>query len=200
MISLFFDANIWIDYCWNKYFGNQRLRIGRKKNTIPIGRINSLKAKIVVTTPLLHEITSHFKDYFILQKATKHGWSAFEFGRVKRLYPLTVIDRREVEKIYNGTLSLPTTKDQYLVNWLDEQTLDEVYKLTNRYGIEFMDCLHFVAALKAQCDIFVTKDEGLLDGVIQASRRFRSFRKMTMMRPAEFISRYRTGTSRVFKR
>lgn len=200
MISLFFDANIWIDYCWNKYFGNQRLRIGRKKNTIPISRINSLEAKIVITTPLLHEITSHFKDYFILQEAMRHGWGAFEFGRVKRLYPLAVGSRKEVDRIYKDTISLPTTKDQFLVNWLDEQTLDEVYKLTNRYDIEFMDCLHFIAAFKAKCDVFITKDERLLESVENASKKFRSFKRMAMMKPSKFISHYRVGTSRVFKK
>lgn len=196
MIQVYFDANIWIDYCWNKYYAKKRLT-HKKPNTIPIHKINSKKARIVLSTPLLFEVTSHFKDYFILQEVMNHGFSAFEFGKVRRNYSLSKDDRKKVDGIYADITTNPVTKDQILVDWLNEAVLEDVLKLAAKYDIDFMDCLHFIAALIGGCSAFITKDEGFIGGINRASRRHRSFQRMTVMKPAEFISHYKT---KIFKK
>jgi predicted nucleic acid-binding protein len=191
MIQVYFDANIWIDYCWNKYYAKKRITRHKKPNTIAIHKINSKKAKIVLSTPLLYEIISHFKDYFILQAVMGDGFSAFEFSKVRKNYTLSRVDRKKADGIYTDITTRPITKDQILVNWLNEETLEKVLRLTAKYEIDFMDCLHFMAALKGGCSVFVTKDETFINGIKHASKRYRSLKRITVMKPSEFISRYK---------
>lgn len=196
MIQLYFDANVWIDYCWNKYHSKKRLT-RKKPNTIPINRINSNKAKIILCTPLLYEITSHFKDYFILSEVIAHGFSPFEFSKVRRNYKLNKSHLKAVEGYYNNIITHPTTKGQILVDWINQSILDETLKRAARFDIDFMDCLHYTAALIGDCDLFVTKDEGLIEGIERINRASRQSKPLRAIRPSEFLSSYKT---QVFKK
>lgn len=184
MVQLFFDANIWIDYCWGEYFSKRRAK--EKRPAILIHKINSKKTRITLTLPILYEIVSHFKDYFILQEVIAHGFSVFEFSKVKRDYKLSREDRKKADEIYTKITSLPPLKDQILLDWLDDQVVDKVFKITAQYDLEFLDCLHVVAASIAKCNVFVTKDAALLDKVKLASKRFRSLNKISFMDPKAF--------------
>lgn len=190
MIQIFFDTNVWIDYCLNSHISKKRLR--NKKKIIPINRINSRLAKVTITDPLLYEITAHFKDFYLLKSAINRGYSIAEFNRVKRDFILRPEDRKRVDNIFQKVISYTTTKDQYFYNWLDEKTLDFVFKLTNQYDVEFIDCLHFVSALLDKCNVFVTKDTKLISAIQKASRKFKTFRKLEILQPKEFISNYST--------
>lgn len=189
MTQIFFDANIWIDYCLNSHISRKRLR-NKKRNIIPINRINSIVAKVILTDPLLYEVIAHFKDFYLFNDVINHGYSPAEFSRVKRDFILKREDRKKVDNIFEKILSFPVTKSQYLYDWLDQETLDFVFRLTSQYDIEFIDCLHFVSAIIAKCDVFVTKDEKLIKGIQKASRRFSSFRKLKVIMPKEFLNTY----------
>ncbi len=186
MIQFFFDTNIWFDYCWAR---RHRKRFG--KGCIPINKINSRKAKIILTDPLIYEVSSLFKERYLIKYAIDEGISAFEVRRIKRGFNLKRKDRKEVDKlIENNIYSLSVSKDQWLIDWLDQNTLNEILRTTSIYDIEFMDCLHIMAALSAGCDVFVTKDEQLISGFIRASKKRASFRKLKIMRPKEFMNFY----------
>jgi len=188
MVQIFFDANVWIDYCWRKQFSKNRGK--RKKPAILVHKLKTRKTKVTITLPLLYEVSSHFKDYFILEDVIADGFSAFEFSKVKRDYQLKRKKRKKVDEIYDLLTSIPCVKDQMLLDWLSEKTFEKVFKLTGRYDIEFLDCLHIVAALIANCEVFVTKDGALLNKVKLASKRFRSFQRIGFMRPPEFQDRF----------
>jgi len=191
-MQVFFDANIWIEYCWASSFSGKGLK-NKKKNIIPIHRLNSRVIKVVLTTPLLYEITSHFKDYYLLQDVIEHGYSTFEFSKVKRDFSLKRTDRKKVDKLYNQINSYPFTKGQLLYDWLDEESLSLVFKLTTRYDLDFIDCLHFVSASISKCNIFVTKDDGLIQGINKASKTFRSLKRTKIMKNTEFLSKYKNS-------
>ncbi len=188
MVQIFFDANVWIDYCWRKQFSKNRGK--KKKPAILIHKFKARKTKVTITLPLLYEISSHFKDYFILEDVIADGFSMFEFSRVKRDYQLKKGVRKKVDEIYNLVVSTPCVKDQMLLDWLNEKTFEKVFKLTGRYDFEFLDCLHVIAASIANCEVFVTKDEALLTKIKFASKRFRSLQKIEFMKPPEFRNKF----------
>lgn len=188
MVQIFFDANVWIDYFWRKQFSKNRGK--RKKPAILVHKLKVREAKVTITLPLLYEVSSHFKDYFVLEDVIADGFGVFEFGKVKRDYQLKRRGRKKVDEIYNLLTSIPCVKDQMLLDWLNEKTFERVFKLTGRYDIEFLDCLHIVAALIANCEVFVTKDKALLKKAKLASKRFRSFQGIEFVRPSEFRNRF----------
>lgn len=187
MMQIFLDSNVWFDYCWTKN-NNKR---PRKKNYLRISKINSKKAKVILTDPLVYEISSLFRERFLIKRAFEQGISVFETRRIKREFSLRYKDRNRVDKILEKYVySLSVSKDQWLVDWLDQNVLSEVFRITSIYDIEFIDCLHIIASLVSQCDLFVTRDERLINGFRKASKRRTSFRRLTVITPSEFLSKY----------
>lgn len=137
MVQIFFDANVWIDYCWRKQFSKDKRKGERKKPAILIHKLRSKKTKVTITLPLLYEISSHFKDYFVLQDVIADGFSVFEFSKVKRDYQLKREGRKKVDEIYDLLTSIPCVKDQMLLDWLNEKTFERVFKLTGRSILSF---------------------------------------------------------------
>lgn len=184
MIQLFFDTNVWFDYCWAKHFKKRP----KGKNFIPINRINSRKAKIVLSDPLIYEISSLFKERFLIKYAMDQGISAFEVRRIKREISLKNSDRKKVDDMLIKTIySLSIVKDQLLVDWFNQELLDRVFRITSTHDIEFIDCLHIMAALKAGCEVFITKDEPLINGFVKASNRYSSLKKLKVILPQTFL-------------
>lgn len=194
MIQLFFDTTVWFDYCWMKH---SRKKSGGK-NFIPINKINSRKAKIVLSDPLIYEVSSLFKERFLIKDAMDQGISAFEVRRIKREITLKNSDRKKVDDILIQIVySLSVVKNQWLVEWLDQDLLDRVFRITSTHDIEFIDCLHIMAAIIAGCEVLVTKDEPLVNGFKRASRRYRSLRQLKVMMPEKFMNDY---SQKIFKK
>lgn len=145
---------------------------------------------LVISEPLLYEITKHFKDYYLFKKILPDGFGSFEFSRVRRRYKLDTQDKEEVNKIYQLVVTTPVARKNILVNWLDEKTFERVYRLINGYHFEMLDCLHLVAAEKAACEVFVTKDEELIRQAKDAQKTFRKLKNIDFIRPATFRTKY----------
>lgn len=187
MIQIFLDTNIWFDYCWAKYSKKKP----RGKTYVPINRINSFKGKIILTDVLMYEIASLFKERFLVKYVMDQGISAYEIRRIKRDFSLGRSERKKVDDIFlNHIQPLSVVKDQWLYDWLDQDVLDEVFRITSTHDIEFIDCLHIISALIANCEVFVTRDEALREGFRKASGRYKSLRKLKVLKPEEFLNNY----------
>ena len=114
MKQIFFDANVWIDYSWRRNFSRTTGR--HKKKALLIHNLKITGTRVTLTFPLLYEISSHFKDYSILQDMLADGFGAFEFSKIKRDYRLNRAGRRKVDDIYNQIVNMRQTRDQILVN------------------------------------------------------------------------------------
>ena len=188
MKQVFFDANVWIEYCWRKVFRTRKNK--SKSNIIQISKLAVRRTALVLSEPLMYEITKHFKDYYLLKKVIADGFSTFQFSRVRRDYKIDIQDKRKVEEIYKLVITTPPARKNMLLDWLNEETFERVFRLINEYHLEMLDCLHVVAAERAGCTIFVTKDEELLDQAASAKKVFRSLRKIQFINPNGFKERY----------
>ena len=188
IVRAFFDTNIWLDFCWRKIYSSSRGK--KKKPAILINRLRSRKIKVILTLPLLYEITSHFKDYFIIQDIIADGFSIYELKKVRGNYKLKEEDRIKIDEIFSFVISLPSVKEQLLIEWIDDKIFQRAFRSTNRYDLELIDSLHVEAAVFAKCDLFVTKDERLIDQVKIASKYEKRLKKVKFIKPSEFSSNH----------
>ena len=113
--------------------------------------------EIFISFYTLLEISQHFTDYYLQQKAIKDGYSFREFPKVRRNYTLT---KDEAETISELVENLRTNE---FLNYIDigETVNGHFFRIIMRYVqgyVDFLDALHLRTAIDVGCDYFVTKD------------------------------------------
>lgn len=155
LFKAYLDTNILIDYCWLAYFAEERTRKSKSYTLVNKGAMGEYE--IFISFYTLLEISQHFTDYYLQQKAIKDGYSFREFPKVRRNYTLT---KDETETISELVENLRTNE---FLNYIDigETVNGHFFRIIMRYVqeyVDFLDALHLRTAIDVGCDYFVTKD------------------------------------------
>ena len=92
----YIDTNILIDYCWQNYFGEG---MSEARSTRLMNRGFEGRFDIHFSTFSLIELSIHFRDWFLLQKVIKGGFSYAEFKRERSKYSLSLEEREKINYI-----------------------------------------------------------------------------------------------------
>ena len=156
MKNIYLDSCIWINYVWQTQFSDKPKR--KNPATKLIEKLaNSEHYQLTLTPYLISEISTHFRDNYILQKVMRDGFSYRDFNREKKNYEL---DKEEIEKInqiiiYIGGLE---SVNVLLPEDIKKEALEEILDLETTYYFDFYDAIHFQTAKDKKCEYFITTD------------------------------------------
>lgn len=156
-MKVLLDTCVWLDYIWQKR-AEDYVEANESKKLID--RLNGDKRFEIVLSPfLIREISSHYSDWFLLQKVVKNGFSFNEFKKVKHKYSL---DEKEIKEIDDIILTIGSIKN---VNVLQMSALaihevERILLLEADFGFDVYDAIHFNTAIENNCNSFVTRDSG----------------------------------------
>ena len=156
LLKAYIDTNVLIDYLWIEFFAEE------KRRTPAYTLINKGaegEYEIYISFYTLIEISQHFTDYFLQQKAIKSGFSFREFRKVRQNYTLTIDEMKTISELVENLRT-----SEYLNYVQPEEIKGEFFSVIMEYVrgyIDFMDALHIRTAIDVGCDYFVTKDAEL---------------------------------------
>jgi len=155
LLKAYLDTNILIEYCWLAFFAEERRRKSASYTLVNKGAMGEYE--IFISFYTLLEISQHFTDYYLQQKAIKDGYSFREFLKVRQNYTLTEDETRTVSELVEN---LRTNK---FLNYIDigETVKGDFFRIIMEYVrgyVDFLDALHLRTAIDVGCDYFVTKD------------------------------------------
>jgi len=157
MIHAYIDSNIIIEYCLWRYLSKGKGEITKEIELIEKGFAGDFE--IYISNFTLIEISSHFTDYFLMQKTLKAGFSHREFKRERHRFNLSLEEERKIDSI------IDTLKTNKYINYIDIKRIDEKFFRVviqyHRYLLDFMDAIHIRIAQDVGCKYFVTKDSEL---------------------------------------
>lgn len=182
-MKIYFDSNIWIDYAWGIINGT-----GRRKKYLKelVNSIGKKKIKVISSLFLNTEISAHFRDWFLLRKIIRDGFSFREFARKKREYNLNERERQKINKVIQNITKLSWVKFVELRE-LDRGSLDVFELLTLHYSIDAIDAFHNIIAANENCRFLVTKDEDMRDKMNWFSKDIEFQDKFWVCGPKEFL-------------
>jgi len=189
-MRVYFDTNIWIDYLWGTHKG--------KKIKKPTGEVIDFiiggKHKVVSSVFLFTEISSHFKDWYILNKIIEEGFSYRELANLKKRKKysrLTKEQTREINSYLEGVAGLPWV-DAVDLSGLGKEALDLFSTLTLDYYIDFADSFHILIAMDEKCRYLITKDEEMRDRASMFLDDYSLGEEFGVCRPEEFLAKVAT--------
>lgn len=154
MIHAYLDSNILVNYCLWKYFSKRKGKITKEIELIERGFVGDFEIYISYFT--LMEISSHFTDYFLMQKALKAGFSHREFKRERHRFNLSSEEERRIDSIIDDL------KANKYINYIDIKRIDEdFFKAIFQYHkhlLDFIDSIHIRIAQDTGCEYFITRD------------------------------------------
>jgi len=192
-MKIYFDSDIWIDYAWGIINGT-----GRRKKYINdlVSTIKEKKIKVVSSLFLNTEISAHFRDWFILRKVVRDGFSYRELTRLKKQYDLNERERKKINKTIQNIIKLPWVRFVELKG-LDKGSLDVFEVLTLEYLIDAIDAFHNVIAANENCRFFITKDDDMRERMNWFLEDVNLQHTFWVCRPREFLDKIKSGKSLV---
>ena len=184
-LNVLLDSNIWIDYLWYHFFSEQK---GRKKKTVKLVELFDFQDKFVaLLTPfLITEISSHFADWFLLQKVIKSGYSYREFLRERRNYNLSIKEKEKINEMVES-ISKKDFVNTITIEEIKKEELELLLTLLNEQ-ISFFDALHTLTTISENCKFFVTKDNELRKRIQRAMRENLIPKKFKLISPQKFLN------------
>lgn len=159
MTKIFLDSCVWINYIWQVQFSQEPKE--KTASTKLIEKIKGDKKYQVILSPfLVNEISTHFKDWFLMQKVIQDGFSYREFNREKKNYEISSQEIEKIDEIIN-TISNIENIEILSPEDLTKESIAEILKLETKYYFDFYDAFHFHVAEKEKCQYFVTSDSPL---------------------------------------
>jgi len=173
---------VWLEYIWQSKSKTKRQATSSKK---VIDKLNGDDNYEIILSPfLIREISSHYKDWFILQKVVKDGFSFGEFRQIKNKYSITDKEKEEINSIIlriGGikNVNTLTTTD------LNVTEIDRILWLEGEYNFEIYDALHFNTAINKKCSYLVTKDGKLRQSADMHNKQ--NTEKINCIKPVSFL-------------
>lgn len=182
-MKVYADANIWVDFAWS--FLDRRTKI-----KCPIQELfavfNGGEVEVVTSALLNAEISAHYRDWLLLKRTMRNGFSYREFSRIKSRYDLSASERHRIDLVIDDINSLPYVSF-FDINGISKNDLNVLERLTLEFGLDLADGFHVVISGISACNCFITKDEKMIKNV----RRFLnavSDEEYKICKPQEFIS------------
>ena len=182
----YLDANIWIAYIWFHHCGGG---VGKKRPPVTlVDELNEREILSPVTQFIIAEVSKHFSEWELFQKAIKDGFSFWQWKDVRKKYALDEKDKQKVEEVIvflNGLDSanfVPNIK-------LSQESVELINALVLEDPFEFPDAVHVAMAVELNCDYFVTNDE-LLRELIAEKAPIPGISYPKVVRPTEFLNTY----------
>ena len=186
-MEVYFDSNIWIDYSWGIVNDT-----GRRKKYVDdlVNAIEAKRIKVISSLFLNTEISAHFRDWLLLRKIIRDGYSYREFARLKKQYGLDERERREIDGIIQNIASLSWVRFVELEE-LNRSSLNVFEVLTLDYLLDSIDALHNIIAANEECRFLITKDEDMrerMNWFLEDNKQEETF---WVCRPEEFLEKVR---------
>lgn len=156
-LRAYLDTNVLVEHYWWKYFGKEKPRKSKAVLLVEKGFRGDYDCHISYVN--IMELSSHLRDWFLLQKVVKGGFSYHNFKREKHRYTLSPEQKKLVGKIMSDYTNSP------FVNYIEVDEVSHLFfvrirSFVDNY-IELMDAFHIVLAQAVECDYIVTKDREL---------------------------------------
>ena len=182
-MKVYLDSVIWIDYAWGLYNHSEKIKYKSKKI---IEEIKERDIEVVYSLFSNAEVSAHFRDWILLQKVIKDGYSHREFSRVKKNYKLTKLNKEKIEKLTQQIFDQPWV--MYVdMKMMSEEHFEAFKTLTWTYQIDSIDALHNIVAREKRCDYLITNDEDMRSGMKQFLSDIND-QQYAVIRPEEFIN------------
>ena len=156
LIKAYIDTNILIDYCWAKFFSEGKSRKSKSVLLVNKGAMGLFDMHISFYT--LMELSNHFTQYFLEQKAIKSGYSYPESFRQRAKFELDELERKTISEL------VEELRNSKYLTYIDVEKMQEkFFPVIKQYldgYIEFADAYHLRTAIEVNCDYIVTKDSG----------------------------------------
>ncbi len=158
MKKLLIDTCVWLDYIWQEKATDPKADNSSKKLIESISGDENYQ--IILSPFLIREISSHYKDWFVLQKIIKDGFSCNDFKKIKNDY---FLDEQEVKEINKIIIDIGGIDNVNVLNVsaLNEDEVARILLLESQYNFDIYDAIHFNTAIMEKCDLFVTRDAAL---------------------------------------
>lgn len=156
LIKAYIDSDIIINYCWVKFFSDQRSKTSKSVLLVNKGAMGYFDIHISFYT--LMEVSQHFTQYFLQQKAIREGYTWAESFRQKSQSDPDEAERKTVSELIENLRNNP-----YLTYIDVEKIQDKFFPVIKQYldgYIEFVDAYHLRTAIEVKCEYLVTKDAG----------------------------------------
>ncbi len=156
LIKAYVDTDIIINYCWVTFFSNQTNKTSKSVLLVNKGAMGLFDMHISFYT--LMEVSNHFTNAFLQQKAIKNGYSYPESFRQKTSFDLDEKEQKTVSELVENLRNNP-----YLTYVDVEKMQDKFFPVIKQYldgYVEFVDAYHLRTAIEVGCDYLVTKDAG----------------------------------------
>ena len=176
------DTCVWLDYIWQKKAKNSNPAKESKK---VIDRLNGDNNYQIILSPfLIREISSHYKDWFVLQKVVEDGFSFNDFKQVKHKYNWEEDEKKEVDDIIIKIGCIKKVK-VLITSDLNVKKIERILLFEGEYNFDIYDALHFNTAIQEKCDYFVTKDGKLRQSADSYNQKNKT--KINCLPPKSFL-------------
>jgi len=156
LTKAYIDTNILIDYCWATFFSEGKSRKSKSVTLVNKGAMGLFDMHISFYT--LMELSNHFTQYFLEQKAIKSGYSYPESFRQRVKFELDELERKTISELVEKLRS-----SEYLTYIDVEKMQDKFFPVIKQYidgYVEFVDAYHLRTAIEVGCNYIITKDSG----------------------------------------
>ncbi len=187
-MKIYFDACIWIDYLW----GAQKDATPKKVTRDLIDFIEKNNHSVISSVFLDTEISSHFKDWHILQKIIREGYSYRDLSNLKRKKKwntLTETEIKQISKYLEDIAKLPWVELVELSS-LEKEDLEIFSALTLEYHLDFADAFHIIIAMIENCHFLITRDEEMRAKARDFLKDYSLEKDFEILKPTELLSRF----------
>jgi predicted nucleic acid-binding protein len=156
LIRAYIDSDVIINYCWVTFFSHQKTKESKSVLLVNKGAMGQFDMHISFYT--LMEVSQHFTQYFLQQKAIKEGYTYQESFRQRYKFDLEEAEAKTVFELVENLRNNP-----YLTYIDVEKMQDRFFPVIKQYlegSIEFVDAYHLRTAIEVKCQYLVTKDAG----------------------------------------
>lgn len=181
-MRVYFDACVWIDYGWGIF--NKTGKIKPRTQQL-INCIQKEKIEVILSIFLISEISAHFSDWILMQKAIKDGFGYREFSKIKKNYELTYRDKTKIENLTKKIFELSWITNAEIKTF-DKMHFDALQALTWDYSLDTVDAIHAIIAKDVGCEFLITKDEDLISHMNEFLKSVND-KTYRVVRPEHFI-------------
>lgn len=156
LIKAYIDSDVIVNYCWVTFFSQQKSKESKSVLLVNKGAMGQFDMHISFYT--LMEVSQHFTQYFLQQKAIKEGYTYQESFRQRYRFDLEETEARTVSELVENLRNNP-----YLTYIDVEKMQEKFFPVIKQYldgSIEFVDAYHLRTAIEVRCEYLVTKDAG----------------------------------------
>lgn len=156
LLRVYVDTNIIIDYCWYTFFSDKRTKQSHSVILVNRGAMGHFNIHISFYT--LMELSNHFTQYYLEQKAIKSGYGYPDSFRQRSKFELDEKERKTISELVERLRN-----SKYLTFIEVEKMQDKLFPVIKRYldeYVEFVDAYHLRTAIEVGCDYLVTNDSG----------------------------------------